>query len=300
MAVGALAALAPIDRATLLYLAVALAFTLAHGPRTMPAALLLPGALVLAAFVAAVLAPRARRAGKAGQLLADLYPLVLTVAFYTHVGLVNAAGGVAHDALVQGWEEALFGGQPSLEWIRAFPSPWWSSLMHAGYLSYYLILAGSPLGLWALGRRGAARDAVLLMMGTFYVCYATFLAFPVAGPRYFFPPADNAATAVPLARLTHRLLESGSAWGTAFPSSHVAVALVAAAAAWRGCRPLGALLVPPAILLALGTVYGQLHYAVDAMAGTVLAALVLISSGRRRYDPVAHDGAAGAPGGSRR
>jgi membrane-associated phospholipid phosphatase len=294
----ALAPLAPIDRATLAYAAVALAFTVARGPHALPAAALLPAALGLTAIVAAVLAPRARAAGTAGQLLAEFYPLVLTIALYTHVGLVNAAGGVAHDAIVQRWEEALFGGQPSLEWIRAWPFPWWSSLLHGAYLSFYLILAGSPLGLWARGRRHAAREAIFSIMATFYVCYASFLAFPVAGPRYSFAPADNAATAVPLARLTHRLLESGSAWGTAFPSSHVAVALVAAAAAWRGWRPLG-VLVPAAVLLSLGTVYGQLHYAVDAAAGALLAAAVLLFTCRRRYDPVSH-GAVTAAGGSRR
>jgi membrane-associated phospholipid phosphatase len=288
-------ALAPIDRATLLYLAVAVAFTVGRGPRAMPAALLLPAALALTALVAAVLAPRARRAGPAGRLLGEFYPLVVVVALYAHVGLVNAARGVAHDAVVQRWEQALFGAQPSLEWIRAFPVPWWSSLLHGAYLSYYVVLAASPLGLWASGRRGAARHALLLVMVTFYACYAAFLVFPVAGPRYFFPPADNAATRVPLARLTHWLLERGSAWGAAFPSSHVAVALVAAAAAWRGWRPLGAALVPAALLLSLGTVYGQLHYAVDALAGALLAAVVLLSSPGRRYDPVANEEAPPAP-----
>jgi membrane-associated phospholipid phosphatase len=294
-------ALAPIDRATLVYVSVALAFTLARGPRTMPAAALLPAALLLAALVAAVLAPRARESGPVGRLFGEFYPLVLAAAFYTEVGLVNVAGGVAHDAIVQRAEEALFGGQPSLEWIRACPVPWWSSLLHGAYLSYYLILAGSPLGLWLLGRRDAARSAILLMMVTFYVCYAAFLAFPVAGPRYFFPPADNAATAVPLARLTHELLEKGSAWGTAFPSSHVAVAIVAAVAAWRGLRPLGAALLPAAVLLALGTVYGQLHYATDALAGALLAAVVLLLWPRpRRYDPPRASRRRGAHGGSRR
>jgi membrane-associated phospholipid phosphatase len=283
MAVGPLA---PIDRATLVYVAVALAFTLRHGPRGLPDALLLPGALALTAVVAAVLAPRARRAGALGTLLGEFYPLALTVALYTHVGLVNAAGGVAHDALVLRWEQALFGGQPALEWVRAFPSPAWSTLMHGAYLSYYAILAAAPLGLWWRGRRPAAREALFLMMTTFYACYAIFLAFPVAGPRYLFPPADNAATAVPLARLAHRLLESGSAWGTAFPSSHVAVALVAAAAAWRGWRVLGAILLPAAVLLTLATVYGQFHYAVDALAGALVAAARLLRRGRRRYDRV--------------
>ena len=273
----ALGPLAPIDRATLAYAAVALAFSLAVGPRDGKAAWLLPLGLALLALVAAVLAPRARSTGALGRVLAEFYPLALTVFLYTHVGLVNAARGVSHDALVQRWEEALFGGQPSIEWIRAFPSPAWSTLMHAAYLSYYAILGGAPLGLWVRGRRDAARGTLLLMMATFYVCYTAFLAFPVAGPRYVFAAADNAATAVPMAALAHRLLERGSAWGTAFPSSHVAVALVAAVCAWRGFRPLGAVLLPAALLLSLGTVYGQLHYGVDALAGAALAAFVLIA-----------------------
>ena len=119
------------------------------------------------------------------------------------------------------------------------------------------------------------------MMVAFYLCYAVFLAFPVAGPRYLFPAALNAATAVPAARLTQRLLEGASAWGTAFPSSHVAVALVAAVCAWRAWRALGAVLLPLALLLALATVYCQLHYGVDALAGAALAAAVLWWHARR-------------------
>ncbi len=282
----ALVPLAPIDRATLVYVAVALAFTLADGPRTWPAVVLLPLWLLLVALLAAVLAPAARRAGSIGRFLAEFYPLLLTVGLYTQVGFVNAAGGVSHDARVQRWETLLFGGQPALEWIRAFPSPVWSALMHAAYLSYYGILAASPLGLWLSGRRVAARTTILLTMATFYVCYVAFLSFPVAGPRYLFPPAANAATAVPVAVFTRRLLEGGSAWGTAFPSSHVAAALVAAASAWRGWRPLGAALVPAALLMSLGTVYGQFHYAVDALAGTVLAAAVLFAGRRAEYHSI--------------
>jgi membrane-associated phospholipid phosphatase len=123
----------------------------------------------------------------------------------------------------------------------------------------------------------------LAMMATFYICYAIFLLFPVAGPRYFFPPAANAATGAAIAHFTHRLLDAGAAWGTAFPSSHVAVALVAAGTALREWRPLGAILLVAASLLTLGTVYGQLHYAVDAIAGACLAAAVVaVSRGTMR------------------
>jgi membrane-associated phospholipid phosphatase len=277
-------ALAPIDRATLAYLAIALVFNLVQGPHLLPAGLLLPVALVLAAAVAGWIAPRARGEAPLGRFLGEFYPLLLTIGLYTHVGLVNAARGVSHDALVQRFEQALFGLQPSLAWIRAFPSPVWSSLMHAAYLSYYAILAAAPLVPWLLGRYAAARATLLLTMVAFYACYAISLAFPVAGPRYAFAPAGNAATAVPLAVFTRRLLEGGSAWGTAFPSSHVAAALVSAVCAFRFVRPLGVALVPLALLLTAATVYGQLHYAVDAIAGAALATAVLFAGRRAGYD----------------
>jgi membrane-associated phospholipid phosphatase len=181
---------------------------------------------------------------------------------------------VSHDVLVQGWEEALFRGQPSLDWIRSDTWTWLSWPLHAAYLSYYVILAGAPLGLLLMGRRPEAAGAATLIMAAFYACYSVFAWFPVAGPRYTFTLAHNAATATLPARVTQQLLNSASAWGTAFPSSHVAAALTAGLAAGRGSRALGLALTAAAVLLALGTVYGQFHYAVDAIAGAAVAALV--------------------------
>jgi membrane-associated phospholipid phosphatase len=225
--------------------------------------------------VVACAAPRLRARGRAAGFLGTFYALIAAVLLYTAIGLVNRWSGLSHDATVQGWEQGLFGAQPSRDWIRAQPWPVLSWALHAGYLSYYFILAGAPLALWLSGRRAGAARVALVMMATFYICYAVFLAFPVAGPRYTSPLATNAATATPIARFTQHLLDGGAAWGTAFPSSHVAVSLVAAVSAGRRWRPLGAVLVPAAVLLTLGTVYGQLHYAVDALAGVVLAAGVL-------------------------
>jgi membrane-associated phospholipid phosphatase len=235
--------------------------------------LLLVGHAALGAT--AVLAPRARARGGVWRFLGVVYPLIVAVLLYTEIGHVNAAVGVAHDTMVQTWEERLFAGQPARAWIRAWPWAWLSTLLHAGYLSYYFILAGAPLWPWFAGRRASAARVALLMTAAFYLCYAVFLLFPVAGPRYTFPQADNAATHSALARLTQALLNNGAAWGTAFPSSHVAVSIVASVAAWRAWPRSGVLLLPAALLLTLGTVYGQFHYAIDALAGLAVAAVVL-------------------------
>ena len=272
--------LAPVDRWTLAYAVVASAALVWHWRDPLPH----PG-LLAAAHLALLglpfLASRGRRSGAVGGFLAEWYPLLVAPALYSAVGILNFAAGRSFDPLVQGWEQALFGGHPSREWIRAQPWPWLSWVLHAGYLSYYLIVAGAPLGLWLKGRREEARRTILLMSATFYVCYVVFFFFPVAGPRYAFPPPDNDASTTAVAVLARRLLDSAAAWGTAFPSSHVAVSLVASLQAWRAWRPLGVVLVPLAILLALGTVYGQFHYAVDSLAGAALAWVVLLG-GRRR------------------
>jgi membrane-associated phospholipid phosphatase len=177
---------------------------------------------------------------------------------------------------VQLWELALFGFQPSVVWIRACPWRWLSWTMHLGYIGYYLIVAGAPLAIWTRGIKGGVERLLLALMGTFYLCYVVFLVFPVLGPRHVFEPAVNAATAVPPAILAHSILQAGAAWGAAFPSSHVAAVWTMALVAVRVWRGLGYVLLPMAALVMLGTVYGQFHYAVDALAGLLVAVLVAV------------------------
>jgi membrane-associated phospholipid phosphatase len=224
--------------------------------------------------------PGARTAGAVGRFLGTFYPLILVTFLYRETGLVNEPAGRHHDAQVQLWELALFGFQPSVAWIRAWPWPWLSWTMHLGYIGYYLIVAGAPLAVWMRGIKGGVERLLLALMGTFYICYVAFLVFPVRGPRHLFEPAVNAAIAVPPAVLAHAILHAGAAWGAAFPSSHVAAVWTMGLVAARVWRGLGYVLLPMAALVTLGTVYGQFHYAVDALAG-ILVAVVVAALDRR-------------------
>ena len=273
--------LAAIDCWTIGYAIVA-ALALAWRWRTEPTGRELLAIAHLLLIVLPLLAPRARQAGRFAAFLGDWYPIILLLALYTEIGLLNIAGGLVHDPVVQRWELALFGSQPSRDWIRA-QSGWWLSWpLHLAYLSYYPIVVGAPLVLWATGRRAAARRTILLTMIAYYLCYVVFLFFPVAGPRYAFALAANEAARSGIAVFTQDLLNFADSWGAAFPSSHVAAALVASVSAGWGWRALGWVLVPIAVLLAFGTVYGQYHYAVDALAGAGLGALILAVAYRRR------------------
>jgi membrane-associated phospholipid phosphatase len=234
----------------------------------------LAGAHVLMAGLIC-LAPRARSQGGAARFWGEWYPMFLLAGLYGEVGVLTVNAGFHNDAVIQHLEVLVFGSEVSYRWIREMPVVWFSWLVHWCYLSYYAMLFASPAGLWVVGKRLAARQTIFAIVVTFFVCYVIFLFFPVAGPRYAFALAHNAATDVTPARLAQWLLDRGDSWGAAFPSSHVAASVVATGMAWRHWRKLGLVLAPFTLGLVLAVVYGQFHYALDALSGLVLAGVML-------------------------
>jgi membrane-associated phospholipid phosphatase len=255
------------------YLAITGAVALARLPGFPPMVWVLLANTLYAVLI--VLAARPDL-GRAGEVLRDIYPILLLSALYPALDILNYFGGVStHDLAVRGWELRLFDEELSRTWWQRYPSVFWSTLLHAAYFAYYPIII-APLAVFlARGDIVAARRTALWLVSTFLLSYLVFLAFPVAGPYYEFPRPDSAFLDNWAARLVYATLERGSAYGAAFPSSHVAATLVATAAAFRGSRLLGALLVGPALLLTIGVVYCQMHYAVDALAGIALAVAVM-------------------------
>lgn len=206
-------------------------------------------------------------------------PVLATPLLYAELETLNQLVAPGYlDGLVQRWEAWLFGGQPSLAAARRWPSLWVSELLHLGYLSYYLVVPVAALAVWArAGDRGLERAAVTVGLG-FFLCYLVFAVFPVAGPRYEFAGIEGTPSRGAVFGLVHAVLEAGSSKGTAFPSSHVAAAASALLATWRDARRWFWVLLAPVVLLTVGTVYGRFHYAVDALAGLVVAALAVAAT----------------------
>ncbi|HEV8399251.1 MAG TPA: phosphatase PAP2 family protein [Gemmatimonadales bacterium] len=290
-----------IDIATLAYLGLAtVAVGLSFQDEPIPGWpwLVLAHALLL---LLVLLAPRARAGSPTGRFLGEWYPMLLLPALYGEIGVLTLDAGFQNDLGIQRFEAWVFGSQVAYRWIREDPNVLLSWILHSCYLAYYPILYASPLGLWLVGKRDAARQTIFAVMVTFYFCYVVFLFFPVAGPRYAFDAAHNAATTVGPARFAQWILDHGDSWGAAFPSSHVAASVVAAGMAMRYWRPLGWVLLPLTAGLTLAVVYGQFHYAVDALAGLVVAAAILgimqtAEAEAPRRVPVANFGV--EPGGS--
>jgi membrane-associated phospholipid phosphatase len=281
--------LTALDRLTLLYVLAASILLAAHvanwrnaRPTRWETECLIASHVLALAF--ALLAPIFRdRSRSEDSFVAEWYPVMVMAGLYAGVGLLNTGAGgptIAFDAVVQRWDLAVFGRQVSYDWIRAMPSPALSWALHLSYLSYYFLVIAAPAGLWLLGRRRAARQAIFAISLTFFACYLAFLLFPVAGPLYEWPLPANAATAVWPARVVHFLLERADAWGSAFPSSHVAASVVATIFAFRGSRRLGLVLAVPTVGIVFAVVYGQIHYGVDALGGLAVALAVAVVTPR--------------------
>ncbi|MEO5800967.1 MAG: phosphatase PAP2 family protein [Gemmatimonadales bacterium] len=217
-----------------------------------------------------------------GRFLRTAYPLLILTALYSSIDALNGFGAaVTHDDLLQRIESGLFGGQPSRDWWRASPSDFWSTLLHAVYFSYYVIVPIPALYFLATRRAAALEQYLNAVIATFLACYICYMLFPVAGPYYEFArPAGQFINNGP-ARLVYRALSSGSAFGAAFPSSHVAATVAATVGAWFGSRRLAMILAVPTALLAVGVVYCQMHYVLDSVAGVVVGVTVPLMVIRR-------------------
>lgn len=217
-------------------------------------------------------------------VLAEAYPLLLVPLFYAELAPLNVAvhGGRYFDDVVLRWEELLFGGQPSATLWQAFPFPLLSEVLHGAYLSYYAIIYGPPLILYLSGRTEAFREMIFAVMLTFFAHYVFFIFFPVQGPRYLFASPDGELARGALFRLTHLVLESGSSQGAAFPSAHVGVAFAQTVHVARYLPRLAPWMLALSIALAISTVYGGFHYAIDAIAGLVLGLVCVAIAPRVR------------------
>ena len=209
--------------------------------------------------------------------LAAWIPLVLWPALYAEIPIVIAGlGGSMHDRAVQGWDAAIFGAQPARAFAAALPNRALSEILHAGYLSYYALIYVPPALLFARGKRDEFARTVFALTVVWLVCLVGFVAFPVAGPRYEW----GLSAAVPSGAVRSTVLwvlETGSARGTAFPSSHVAVAVVQSAVALEYQRRVGWIATVATVLLGCGAVYGGFHYAVDVIAGAAVGLSVVVA-----------------------
>lgn len=279
--------LTPIDRLTLCMLALLLAVMLFFVPAAH--AWPQPGSTYLLLIFAVVsLAVLDRYAG-AWEILSSIRvfaPVVIIAIVFNSLGrLISGIGSRHYDDVLIRIDYALFGAHPTV-WMERFNNPLLTGLLQAAYISYYFMPIALAVVLYFRDDRNAFNSAAFAIVLCFYLSYIGYLLVPAVGPRFTLSNVQTAdLSAGPVTMWIRQTLDGLEQNKTdAFPSGHTAVALVSLFYAWK-CREkvLFWILVPAVSALIVSTVYLRYHYAVDVIAGILLAALtVLIAPGTYR------------------
>jgi hypothetical protein len=225
-------------------------------------------------------------------------PLLLLVVYWLVRGLADEIGIAPHYSMPVRFDEWLFGGTaPTVRlqngWCgtpctRDLPPRWWDVLLTTVYASHFLVALTLAGVLWLRDRlewaRWLRRYITLLFSGL-----AIYIVYPMAPPwmaaRDGYLPEVHRITRrgwedIDLHRQTMVMFGMGNKVA-AMPSLHAGIAFLVAfwfitrlRSPWRWLL----LLYPLAMSLAL--TYFAEHYVIDAMAGALLALLVMIGVGR--------------------
>jgi membrane-associated phospholipid phosphatase len=144
-------------------------------------------------------------------------------------------------------------------------------------LCYLLVYAVGFVAVWALlahGRRSRLNTFWLIYLAGTLGAYALFPYFPSEPPRIVFAGADLPSIITDLRRFNLWILGNFSIHSSVFPSAHVSSALSAAwglFATLHERRWIGWAMAMYGVCVAIATVYGRYHYAVDVAAGAALS-----------------------------
>ncbi|MEY4387024.1 MAG: putative rane protein [Verrucomicrobiota bacterium] len=226
------------------------------------------------------------------DFLRNFYPVLLYTAFYRETGSLNQMVHTGYvDPTFFRLDEQIFGFAPSFKFMDAFPQTWVSEIFYFSYFSYYLMITGVGLALF-LRERKQFYHYVSVCSFVFYVCYTIYIFLPVVGPRIYYrelvdfdlppdvipsvvPEFPASVQAGPFFKIMAVIYHNFESPGAAFPSSHVAIALVTVYFSFLYLRKIRWPHLVLALLLCASTVYGRYHYAIDVAAGALTTAIFL-------------------------
>lgn len=259
--------LTPVDQITLAYIWITGVYTVAGWEQLEYAGAHLAFRIVLSLLILLIALYRNNNMNWAGRFVTDIYPLLLLGLFYNETDLLNNVFIPDLDPWLVTIENSIFKMQPSIVFSEVLSWPWFNELMFFGYFSYFMLIAGFLLTEYLKNRDHFQHD-VFIITGSFYIYYLIFCMVPAKGPQFHFAAPESEIPATYLFSHLVKLIQAiGERPTGAFPSSHVAIALIVLTLLYHRNRRafLPALFL--VVLLIPSTVYIKAHYAVDVLAG---------------------------------
>lgn len=202
------------------------------------------------------------------------YPLVLYAFFHYQSGMLNTVIIPRFlDEVFMNLDARIFGKFPAYYLRGETGNLFIDEFFHFAYANYYIVIPLTAFKLYTKDKKLFERF-VFEISSLFYLCFLIYVFLPVEGPLKL--RHHHFADGGPFKAIVDYFYAKGDNAGGAFPSSHVAVTCLAT---WWANKHLGKLktyywLV--VFFLSISTVYGMFHYAVDIIAGWLLAILFII------------------------
>ncbi len=252
----------------------------------------------MAAVVIAIMFALSRFPKRAVSYARDLAPAIYALAAYREMNWFTPA--VHAHRLEQTWivwDRRILDGWHLRDAIES-GGPLLAGFLELCYALVYAVAMISLLAIFANRRRDRVNLFWLAYLTGTLGAYGLFPYFPSEPPRTVFPGADMPHITTAIREFNLFIVGGYGIHSSVFPSAHVSLVLSAAwglLAAIPGRRWIGWTMAAYGILVAIATVYGRYHYAVDALAGIVLsfAALVVLhvalKTGKRQYSSLPVD-----------
>jgi hypothetical protein len=212
----------------------------------------------------------------------NLLPVLLLLAGYRLSGLFFVAPMTSVEARLMAVDRRVF---DAMTWTRHLRLQ--GSGCHAALeLAYLCVYAMVPLGALTLVVSGASNQVATYWTVVLAACFTSYAMLPWLQTRP--PRAIHRVAAqedVPdlrrgLRRLNLAILRCSSNQVNTIPSGHVAAALAVSLMVLSTDVVLGLAFLTMALAIAVATVVGRYHYAVDSLAGAAVALVSWLCLGR--------------------
>lgn len=233
-------------------------------------------AFVFAAIIAAAVVLLAR----SKPVLRDIVPMVFALAAYREMDWFTPAVRDHHlERVWIVWDRYLLDSLHLRAMIESaglvFPS-----LLELCYLLVYAVAPAGVAVLFLNHRRASINRFWLAYFAGTFGAYALLPFFLSEPPRVVFPAADLPQVTTVFRSVNLWILGGYAIHASVFPSAHVSSAFSAAFGLNDALpdRPWFARgMAIYAVLVAIATVYGRYHYAVDAVAGAAVSLLAIVA-----------------------
>ena len=222
------------------------------------------------------------RAPRLPSSLRSVVPIACVLLAYHQMGwFAQPQESIDLELAWVGWDRLLL-----VDWglgkVIETAGPLLPGLLELLYLLTYALAPVSLLVLVANGRIARADRFLAIYVASALASYALFPYFPSEPPRVVFPGELVPSYDTVFRRLNWWLLGGAGIHTSVFPSGHVSSAFGAAFGLFCALPErtrYGAIMTAVACGIAVSTVYGRYHYAVDSLAGlavSVVATLVCL------------------------